>query len=127
MRDETPKQAYVLALVENLQRADLNPLEEADGYQRLIDEFGLTQLQVAEAVGKGQLMVNSTHHQAVKKLGNQVVSSATSPDGVIEAIESTAHVFAVGVQWHPEYMLNTLPVHGGIYKVFIQKARDYRR
>jgi putative glutamine amidotransferase len=82
---------------------------------------------LADAVGKGQLMVNSTHHQAVKKLGNQVASSATSPDGITEAIESTAHVFAVGVQWHPEYMLNTLPVHGGIYKVFIQKARDYRR
>lgn len=82
---------------------------------------------LAEAVGKGQLMVNSTHHQAVKKLGNQVVSSATSPDGITEAIESSAHVFAVGVQWHPEYMLSNLPVHGGIYKVFIQKARDYRR
>ena len=38
-----------LALVENLQRADLNPLEEAEGYQRLIDEFGFTQQQVAES------------------------------------------------------------------------------
>jgi putative glutamine amidotransferase len=82
---------------------------------------------LADGVGRGQLMVNSTHHQAVKKPGNQVVVSATAPDGVIEAIESTAHVYAVGVQWHPEYMLNTLPVHGGVYKVFIQKARDYRR
>ncbi|MDY7230597.1 gamma-glutamyl-gamma-aminobutyrate hydrolase family protein [Hyalangium rubrum] len=82
---------------------------------------------LAEAVGRGQLMVNSTHHQAVKKLGNQVVSSAVSPDGVVEAIESTAHAFALGVQWHPEYMLNNLPVHAGIYKVFIHKARDYRR
>ena len=41
-----------LALVENLQRADLNPLEEAEGYQRLISEFELTQQQVAEVVGK---------------------------------------------------------------------------
>ena len=41
-----------LALVENLQRADLNPLEEAQGYKRLTDEFGLTQQQVADAVGK---------------------------------------------------------------------------
>jgi ParB family chromosome partitioning protein len=38
--------------VENLQRADLNPLEEAQGYKRLTDEFGLTQQQVADAVGK---------------------------------------------------------------------------
>jgi ParB family transcriptional regulator, chromosome partitioning protein len=41
-----------LALVENLQRADLNALEEAQGYKRLTDEFGLTQQQVADAVGK---------------------------------------------------------------------------
>lgn len=42
----------VLALVENLQRANLNPIDEALGYQRLISEFGHTQQQVADAVGK---------------------------------------------------------------------------
>ena len=41
-----------VALVENLQRENLNPIEEAEGYQRLIDEFGFTQSQVATAVGK---------------------------------------------------------------------------
>jgi ParB family chromosome partitioning protein len=41
-----------LALVENLQRTDLNPIEEAEGYQRLIDEFGFTQQQIAEALAK---------------------------------------------------------------------------
>lgn len=83
--------------------------------------------QLADAVGHGQLMVNSTHHQAVKRLGNQVVSSAVAPDGVVEAIESTAHIFALGVQWHPEYMLHTIPTHVGIYKAFIHKAREHRR
>ena len=72
-------------------------------------------------------MDNSTHHQAVKRLGNQVVSSAVAPDGVVEAIESTAHIFALGVQWHPEYMLHTIPTHVGIYKAFIHKAREHRR
>ncbi len=46
-----------LALVENLQRADLNPLEEAEGYQRLIDQFSLTQQQVGEVVGKDRTTV----------------------------------------------------------------------
>ena len=41
-----------VALVENLQRENLNPIEEAEGYQRLISEFGFTQNQVAHAVGK---------------------------------------------------------------------------
>ncbi len=46
-----------LALVENLQREDLNPIEEALAYQRLTDEFGLTQDQVAAAVGKDRTSV----------------------------------------------------------------------
>ena len=46
-----------LALVENLQRADLNPLEEAEGYQRLIEEFALTQQQVADIIGKDRTTV----------------------------------------------------------------------
>ena len=49
-----------LALVENLQRADLDALEEAEGYQRLLDEFGLTQQQVADVVGKDRSTVAST-------------------------------------------------------------------
>lgn len=82
---------------------------------------------LAEAVGHGQLMVNSTHHQAVRNAGKDVVVSAVSPDGVVEAIESTATGFALGVQWHPEMMLVAIPVHLGVYKVFVQKAREYRR
>jgi ParB family transcriptional regulator, chromosome partitioning protein len=46
-----------LALVENLQRTDLNPLEEAEGYQRLIDEFALTQQEVADVIGKDRSTV----------------------------------------------------------------------
>jgi ParB family chromosome partitioning protein len=52
VRDFDDRAMLTLALVENLQRADLNALEEAEGYQRLLDEFELTQQQVADAVGK---------------------------------------------------------------------------
>ena len=52
VRNLDDKALLTLALVENLQRADLDPLEEAEGYQRLIDEFELTQQQVADVVGK---------------------------------------------------------------------------
>jgi putative glutamine amidotransferase len=72
-------------------------------------------------------MVNSTHHQAASRMGAQVVVSAASPDGVVEAIESTQYAFALGVQWHPELMLNTVPIHVGVYRTFIQKAREHRR
>jgi len=52
VRDLSPQEALELALIENLQREDLNPIEEARGYQRLIQEFGLTQEDVAQKVGR---------------------------------------------------------------------------
>jgi ParB family chromosome partitioning protein len=52
VKEVTEVQAFELALVENLQRSDLNPIEEADGYKRLVEEFKLTQEQVAQRVGK---------------------------------------------------------------------------
>jgi len=51
------REALSLALVENLQRADLDPIEEAEGYQRLQTEFSATQQQVADAVGKDRSTV----------------------------------------------------------------------
>ena len=59
VRDFDDRAMLTLALVENLQRADLNALEEAEGYQRLIDEFGLTQQQVADAVGKDRTTITN--------------------------------------------------------------------
>ena len=56
-----------------------------------------------EVYGGGELRVNSAHHQAVKTLGKGLRVGATSPDTVIEAVESTdPDWFCVGVQWHPE-------------------------
>jgi len=58
---------------------------------------------LAALVGpEGTRAVNSRHHQAVRALGNGLVVTATSPDGVIEAAEVPAARFCVGVQWHPE-------------------------
>jgi ParB family chromosome partitioning protein len=60
VKEATPQQALELALVENIQRADLNPLEEASAFQQLVDEFGLTQEQVAERVSKSRVAVTNT-------------------------------------------------------------------
>lgn len=59
VREFDDRTMLVLALVENLQRANLNPLEEARGYRRLLDEFQLTQQQVADAVGKDRTTVTN--------------------------------------------------------------------
>jgi ParB family transcriptional regulator, chromosome partitioning protein len=60
VREVDDQTLLVLALVENIQRAQLGPLEEAEGYRSLVDEFGLTQAEVAEAVGKSRSTVTNT-------------------------------------------------------------------
>ncbi len=80
---------------------------------------------LSDCLGKGQLMVNSTHHQAVKAVGEGLVTSAVSTDGIIEAIEAKDG-FVVGVQWHPELLIDTVPPHLGLYKTFVNRARDRR-
>ncbi len=59
VREFDDRAMLTLALVENLQRADLNALEEAEGYERLISEFHLSQQQVAEAVGKDRTTITN--------------------------------------------------------------------
>ncbi len=54
VRDIADEQALAMALIENIQRENLNPLEEAQGLKRLIDEFGLTHEQAADAVGRSR-------------------------------------------------------------------------
>ncbi|MCP4424993.1 MAG: ParB/RepB/Spo0J family partition protein [Chloroflexi bacterium] len=57
VKEATPQAMLELAIIENIQRADLNPLEEAYAYQQLMDEFDLTQEEVAQRVGKGRSTV----------------------------------------------------------------------
>lgn len=59
IKDFTDEQSLELALIENLQREDLNPMDEAEGYSRLISEFKLTQEQVAKKVGKNRSTVTN--------------------------------------------------------------------
>jgi len=54
VRDVADENAAVMALIENIQREDLNPLEEAQGVRRLLDEFGLTHEQAAQAIGRSR-------------------------------------------------------------------------
>ena len=60
IREATPLLMLQFALIENLQRTDLNPLEEAQGYQTLIEEYHLTQDQVAERVGRNRTTIANT-------------------------------------------------------------------
>jgi len=60
IKDVTPQQMFEMALIENIQRADLNPIEEAMAYHTLVKEFGLTQEMVAKQVGKDRTTITNS-------------------------------------------------------------------
>ncbi len=65
------------------------------------------------------LYVNSFHHQSVNTPGKDILVSARSQDGAIEAVELSDHPFAIGVQWHPECMYRTSPEMRTLFHEFI--------
>ncbi|HTP28431.1 MAG TPA: gamma-glutamyl-gamma-aminobutyrate hydrolase family protein [Anaeromyxobacteraceae bacterium] len=82
---------------------------------------------LARLVGCEPLPVNSSHHQAVRVAGTGVCVCARASDGVIEGIELPEHPFAVGVQWHPERLVEREPRHQGLWRGLIEAAQERRR
>jgi putative glutamine amidotransferase len=64
--------------------------------------------------------VNSFHHQAVRDVAPGFIVTASSEDGIIEAIEHTTCRFAVGVQWHPELLWEKESSFLELFKVFVE-------
>ena len=56
-------------------------------------------------INKFKIHVNSAHHQAVDKIGNNLLVSAIANDNIVEAIEHKNHPWCIGVQWHPEFLI----------------------
>lgn len=73
-------------------------------------------------VGGRALMVNSSHHQSVKKVAPSLVASAVAPDGIVEAIESPAQRFLLAVQWHPEFLFERHTAHKRLFKALVKAA-----
>ncbi len=71
IKELTDRETLEIAIVENIQRAQLSPIEEAQAYQRLISEFGLSQVEVAERVGKERATV--ANFLRLLKLPNEVI------------------------------------------------------
>ena len=65
---------------------------------------------------------NSFHHQAVDRLGHDLIVSGSTGDDIIEAIEMPSHPFAIGVQWHPESMLSAAPNMKQLFHALIHQG-----
>jgi putative glutamine amidotransferase len=81
---------------------------------------------LAEILGAHKVDVNSLHHQAVKDAGSGLRVTAHAPDGVIEAIEGHGEEWVVGVQWHPECLLDNVLSMRRLFQAFVTAAETYR-
>lgn len=78
--------------------------------------------QLFDIYKSAKLMVNSFHHQAVAEAGDKFKVVAKSPDGIIEAMESSEFKSILGVQWHPECLEEGLP----LFQWLVNEAKSYR-
>ena len=119
VRDLTDTEVLELAIIENIQRADLNPLEEAQGYRQLMDRFGHTQERLAEALGK------SRSHIA------NLLRLLTLPEPVLEMLRAgkltAGHARALVTARHPEALARQVVERDLSVRQTEQLARERRR
>lgn len=70
------------------------------------------------------IQVNSMHHQGIKRLGDGLIASVNAPDGLIEGLEGTSEDYLIGVQWHPEMLVETDPGTRRLFESFVEAARN---
>ena len=80
--------------------------------------------KLAGILAQHELNVNSSHHQAIRRIGEGLRVTALAPDGVVEGLEDPRHPFYVGVQWHPEDMKGEGSA-AALFDAFIRAAREY--
>ncbi len=111
IRETTPQGMLEMAIVENVQRIDLNPLERAQAYKRLMEEFGLTNAEIAERVSKSPSYISNT------------IRLLTLPDALKDALMSGAttegHVRALSALEDPHLIIDT-------YKEVLKKNLSVR-
>jgi putative glutamine amidotransferase len=76
--------------------------------------------RLAQILGSGRVGVNSIHHQAIDRLGQGLRITAYAPDGVIEAIELPEARFFLGVQWHPEEIVQDRADMQALFRTFAE-------
>lgn len=98
-------------------------VEAHTGSRGLYHEVDLLDGKIRELVGAAKTKVNSYHHQAVNKVGKGLLVTAKSEDGFIEGLEVPNKRFVLGVQWHPERMLND-PRQIRLFEALVSFASD---
>jgi putative glutamine amidotransferase len=82
---------------------------------------------LAAIMGGGLSTVNSMHHQGIKRLAPTLVANAYAPDGLIEGVEARDDAYLLGVQWHPEELVESVPAALRLFESFIESASALAR
>jgi putative glutamine amidotransferase len=90
-------------------------IDHRNGYHKI-------KIQENRFLKKGEFSVNSTHHQAVKKLAMGLAGFALSSDNLIEAFHARDYPFLVGVQWHPERLLGD-KLSSELFDLFVEASK----
>lgn len=80
--------------------------------------------RLAHILGDTQVKVNSLHHQGVRELAPGLVATAVAPDGLVEGVEIPNHPFGIGVQWHPENLVDDDPAMLALFKAHVTAASE---
>ena len=83
-----------------MEHEQINPRNEVSHGVKIVKNTLLNKI-----LKKNNIKVNSAHHQAVDKLGKNLIVSSYANDKIIESIEHTKHKWCIGVQWHPEFLI----------------------
>jgi ParB family chromosome partitioning protein len=112
IKETSPRGMLELAIVENVQRVDLNPLDRAKGFQRLIDEFGLSTSEIAQRIGKSIAYVTNTLR--LLKLPDAL------KDGLLSGLITEGHARALAAIEDPAVMVEA-------YKIVLRESASVRR
>ncbi|HBG92791.1 MAG TPA: gamma-glutamyl-gamma-aminobutyrate hydrolase [Nitrospiraceae bacterium] len=105
--------AFGGSLYQDIRQQVPSAMEHREGWHTIkIDDNKL--------IDRGEFKVNSSHHQAVKAIGQRLNAIAFSPDGIAEAVCGEDYPFLLGVQWHPERLQDSLSEK--IFRAFAEAA-----
>ena len=124
IKETTPQGMLEMAIIENVQRVDLNPLERAQAFKRLIDEFGLSTSEIAVKIGKSAPYVSNTLRLlSVPDALKDALASGATTEGHVRALASLEDPHLI-VEAYKEILEKNLSVRGAEELARKMKARE---
>ena len=124
IKETTPQGMLEMAIIENVQRIDLNPLERAQAFKRLIDEFGLSTTEISVKIGKSPSYVSNTFRLlTVPDVLKDALASGATTEGHVRALASLEDPHLI-VEAYKEILTKNLSVRGAEELARKLKARE---